>query len=105
MLIYCTADAEKDVSMKKLKSEEAITILKGMKVDIPVPKAAVTQIERNEAIEMAINALKCSEILNSSDTISRQAVIDALQDRYKLYSWDDGGAQKAENRSNHKRDL
>ena len=82
--------------MKKLKSEEAITILKGMKVDIPVPKAAVTQIERNEAIEMAINALKCSEILNSSDTISRQAVIDALQDRYKLYSWDDGGAQKAE---------
>lgn len=31
-----------------------------------------------------------------SDLISRQAAIDALQDRYKLYSWDDGGAQKAE---------
>ena len=30
------------------------------------------------------------------DAIDRQAAIDALQDRYKLYSWDDGGAQKAE---------
>ena len=65
--------------MKKLKSEEAITILKYMMVDIPVPKAAVTQIKRNEAIEMAINALKCSGILNSSDTISRQAAIDAVE--------------------------
>lgn len=80
MSIHCTADVEKDVSMKKLKSEEAITILKDMKVDIPVPKAAVTQIKRNAAIDMAINALKCSEIPNSSDTISRQAAIDALME-------------------------
>lgn len=36
------------------------------------------------------------KIAEDTDTISRQAVIDALQDRYKLYSWDDGGAQKAE---------
>lgn len=36
------------------------------------------QIARlDEAIDMAIDALKCSEIPNSSDTISRQAAIDA----------------------------
>lgn len=38
----------------------------------------------------------CPLYNEDTDTISRQAVIDALQDRYKLYSWDDGGAQKAE---------
>ncbi len=31
-----------------------------------------------------------------SDLISRQDAIDALQERYKLYDWDDGGAEKAE---------
>lgn len=62
--------------MKSLSPEEAIAILSDMKIDIPVPKAAVTQIKRNVALDMAISALSCSEIPNSSDTISRQAAID-----------------------------
>ena len=75
------ADAEKDVSMKNLSPEEAIAILNDMKIDIPVPKAAVTQKKRNVALDMAISAMSCSEIPNSSDCISRQAAIDALQGR------------------------
>lgn len=74
-LTQCTADAERDVGMKKLKLEEAITILQDMKVDIPVPKAAVMQTKRNVALDMAIDALKCSEMPNSSQCISRQAAI------------------------------
>jgi len=31
-----------------------------------------------------------------SDLISRQKLIESLQERYKLYDWDDGGAEKAE---------
>ena len=78
MPIHCIADAEKDAGMKTLKSEEAITILEDMKVNISIPKAAVTQIKRNAALNMAIDALlKCSEIPNDSDTISRQAAINA----------------------------
>ena len=65
--------------MKSLSQEEAIAILSDMKIDIPVPKAAVTQIKRNVALDMAISALSCSEIPNSSDTISRQAAIDAIK--------------------------
>ena len=65
MLILCTADVERDVGMKNLSPKEAITILEGMRIDIPVPKAAVTQIKRNLALDMAINALNCSEIPNN----------------------------------------
>ena len=78
MPIQYIADAEKDANMKSLSQEEAIAILSDMKIDIPVPKAAVTQIKRNVALDMAISALSCSEIPNSSDSISRQAAIDAL---------------------------
>lgn len=31
-----------------------------------------------------------------SDLINRQDLVDVLQERYKLYDWDDGGAEKAE---------
>jgi len=79
MLILCIADVERDVGMKNLSPKEAITILEGMRIDIPVPKAAVTQIKRNLALDMAINALNCSEIPNNSDTISKQQAIDALR--------------------------
>lgn len=65
MMTRCIVDAEKDVSMKNLSPKEAITILEGMKLDIPLPKAAVTQIKRNLALDMAINALNCSEIPNN----------------------------------------
>jgi hypothetical protein len=65
MLTLYIADAEKDVSMKNLSPKEAIAILSDMKIDIPVPKAAVTQIKRNTALDMAISALNCSEIPNN----------------------------------------
>lgn len=59
-----------------IRQEEAIVILSDMKIDIPVPKAAATQRKRNVALDMAISALKCSEIPNNSDCISRQEAID-----------------------------
>lgn len=60
--------------MKKLSQEEAEKVLEGMKVKIEIPKSAVTQRKRNIALDMAIEALKYSEVPNSSDCISRQAV-------------------------------
>ena len=65
MLILCIADVGRGVGMKNLSPKEAITILEGMRIDIPVPKAAVTQIKRNLALDMAINALNCSEFPNN----------------------------------------
>jgi len=79
MLIRCIVDVEKDADMKNLNPKEAVTILNDMKVDIPVPKAAATQIKKNLALDMAINALNCSEIPNNSDTIRRQDAIDAIE--------------------------
>ena len=64
--------------MKSISPEEAIAILNDMKIDFPVPKAAVTQRKRNVALDMAISAMSCSEIPNSSDTISRKAAIEAI---------------------------
>ena len=65
--------------MKKLSQEEAAKVLEDMKVKIEIPKAAVTQWKRNTALDMAVEALKYSEIPNSSDCISRQAAIDMFQ--------------------------
>lgn len=78
MPTHCIVDAEKDADMKSLSPKEAIAILSDMKIDIPVPKAAVTQRKRNVALDMAISALNCSEIPNSSDSISKQAAIEAI---------------------------
>lgn len=78
MLIRCIVDAERGVGMKNLSPKEAITILEGMRIDILVPKAAVMQTKRNVALDMAIDALKCSEIPNGSDSISRQAAVEAI---------------------------
>ena len=44
---------------------EAIAILEDMKVKIDIPNAAVTQRKRNEAIEMAINALTNDEYVDA----------------------------------------
>ena len=63
--------------MKKLSQEEAAKVLEDMKVKIEIPKAAVTQWKRNTALDIAIEALKHSEVPNSSDCISRQAAIEA----------------------------
>ena len=78
MLTLYIADVEMDAGMKKLSREEAAKVLEGMKVKIEIPKSAVTQRKRNTALDMAIEALKYSEIPNSSDCISRQAAIDAI---------------------------
>lgn len=78
MLTLYIADVERDAGMKKLSREEAAKVLEGMKVKIEIPKAAVTQWERNAALDMAIEVLNCSEIPNKSDTISRQAAIDCV---------------------------
>lgn len=60
--------------MKNLSRKEAAKVLEDMKVKIEIPKAAVMQNKRNAALDMAIEALKYSEIPNSStDCISRQA--------------------------------
>lgn len=78
MLTLYIADVERDAGMKKLSREEATKVLEGMKVKIKIPKAAVMQNKRNAALDMAIEVLNCSEIPNKSDTISRQAAIEAL---------------------------
>ena len=56
---------------------EAIAMLKR----IQEPEAWEPQITQAafEALDMAIEALDCSESPNSSDTISRQAAIDGLE--------------------------
>ena len=84
MPTHCIVDAEKDANMKSLSQKEAIAILNDMKIDTPLPKAAVTQRKRNMALDMAISAMSCSEFPNSSDTdtISRQSAIDALDKRF-----------------------
>ena len=86
MTTHCIVDAEKDADMKSLSQEEAIAILNDMKIEFPVPKAAVTQRKRNVALDMAISAMSCSEIPNSSDCISRQEAIDALKQQAETMS-------------------
>ena len=90
MLTLYIADVERDVGMKKLSQEEAAKVLEDMKVKMEIPKAAVTQWKKNTALDMAIEALKHSEVPNSSDCISRQAAIDVLKG---LPTWwaDEGG--------------
>ena len=82
MLIQYSADAERDASMKNISPKEAIEVLGDMKIEISLPKAAVTQRKRNAAIEMAIDALRYSELPNSSGSISRQAAIDVEDDKW-----------------------
>lgn len=62
---------------KKYAYDEILEVLENWAISLP--KAAVTQRKRNAAIEIAIDALKYSELPNSSDLISRQAAIDAIE--------------------------
>ena len=71
--------------MKNISPREAIEVLKDMKIDIPLPAAAVMQRKRNVAIDMAIDALKYSEMPNSSDSISRKMAIDEWKNDFKGY--------------------
>jgi hypothetical protein len=76
MLTLYIADAERDVGMKNLSQKEAIALLRNLEDSLD------SYCELNEegktAFRMAIEALSCSEIPNNSDTISRQAAIDAI---------------------------
>jgi len=87
MLILCIVDVERGVGMKNLSQKEAITILEGMRIDIPVPKAAATQIKRNLALDMAINALNCSEIPNNwipcSEKLPEEGEVVLTQAKFK----------------------
>jgi len=64
---------------------EAIICLSDMKIKVAIPKAAVQARLNNEALDMAIEALKCSEIPNNSDTISRQAMLDGIDKLIKIH--------------------
>ena len=70
-----------------MKKDEAISIL----ATSLRPREPKDRARYDEAVKMAIKALNCSEIPNSSDTISRQAAIDALKkmQTYKLFAGDD----------------
>lgn len=48
-----------------LTNLEAIAILEDMKVKIDIPNAAVTQRKRNEALDMAIQALTNDEYVDA----------------------------------------
>lgn len=75
MLIHCIADVEKDVSMKSLSLKEAQKLLEDMKVDIPLPKAAVTRNKQNLALDMAIKALNCIELFGNSEQFDQPEII------------------------------
>lgn len=68
-----------------MNNREAITLLRNLEDSLD------SYCELNEegktAFRMAIEALNCSEIPNNSDTISRQAAIDALGKVAELYPW------------------
>ena len=64
-----------------MKKTEAISIL----ATSVRPREAEDRERYDEAVGMAIEALKCSEIPNSSDSISRQAEIDALDIAIERY--------------------
>ena len=49
-----------------MSREEIINILDDMKVKIDIPKAAITQINRNKALDMAISDMKRVEKLEST---------------------------------------
>ncbi len=76
-----------------MTTEEAVKVLEDMIVKISIPKAAELQRKRNEAIAMAIEALNGSEIPNNSDTVSRQALLDAfgLSEKTRKYGGDHSG--------------
>ena len=56
-----------------MTNKEAAEILRGMKSDFQLPKAAQTRRAQNDALDAAIKALKAE---SCDDAISRQAAID-----------------------------
>ena len=58
-----------------MKKDEAISIL----ATSQRPREPKDRARYDEAVEMAIEALSCSEFPNNSDTISRQQAIDTVE--------------------------
>lgn len=56
--------------------EEAIKVLDDMKVKIRIPKSAEIQLKKNEALDMAIEALSGSEKLNRWIPVSEKLPSD-----------------------------
>lgn len=79
-----------------MTTKEAIEVLKDMKIETSLPKAAVTQRKRNAAIDVAIEALNnhladpgkkvSSSCGQENDPVSRKAAIDAIEDYLDEYS-------------------
>lgn len=60
-----------------MTNEEAIEVLDAMKVKVEIPKAAVTQHNRNVSLDMAIEALsKTKRDLSENDLISRRKAFE-----------------------------
>lgn len=59
-----------------MTNKEAAEILRRMKSDFPLPKAAQTRRAQNDALNVAIEVLKAE---SCDDAISRQAAIDVLK--------------------------
>lgn len=55
-----------------MTNKEAIEVLRSMKSDFPLPKAAQTRRAQNDALDVAIEALK---VESCKDTVSRQMLI------------------------------
>lgn len=73
--------------MKRLSLKEAQKLLEDMKVDIPLPKAAVTRNKQNLALDMAIKALNCVELFGNSEQLAcenmsiKQAILEIIDKR------------------------
>lgn len=63
-----------------MSNQEAIALLRNLEDSLDA--YCELNEEGKTAFRMAIEALSCSEFPNSSDTISRQAAIDALDKRF-----------------------
>ena len=59
-----------------MTNKEAIEVLRSMKSDFPLPKAAQTRRAQNDALDAAIKALKAEPC---DDAISRRAAIDVIE--------------------------
>lgn len=76
----------------RMTNEETIEVLDDMKIKIDIPKSAITQRNRNEALDKAIKALEQQPCENC---ISRQALLDKLE---KPMNWTDSEAELQEQR-------
>ena len=65
-----------------MTNEETIEVLDDMKIKIAIPKSAITQRKRNEALDTAIKAL---EQQPCEDAVSRETVKEMLTAEWTKY--------------------